>query len=58
MHKHGHQVSLFPRERYFMMPQTDQEVQWSETGQGEEGSSIARQSLEPEFGGQGQVYPV
>lgn len=41
-----------------MMPQTDQEVQWSETGQGEEGSSIARQSLEPEFGGQGQVYPV
>lgn len=39
-----------------MVLQTDQEVQWSETGQGEEGNSVARQSLEPEFKeGQGQV---
>lgn len=49
MHKYGHQVSFFPRERYFVMPQTDQEVQWSETGQGEEGNAVAGQSLEPEL---------
>lgn len=50
MHKHRHQVSLFPKERYFVMPQTEQEVRWSETGQGEEGISVAKQSLEPELG--------
>lgn len=43
------------------MPQTEQEAQWSETGQGEEGNSVARQNLEPELEegqGQGQVWPV
>ena len=41
------------------MPQTEQQVQWSETGHGEEGNSVARKNLEPQLEeGQGQVWPV
>lgn len=43
----------------FAMSQTEQKIQGSETGQGKEGNSVVRQSLEPELEeGQGQPRPV